>query len=203
MRCVAKLASGLSFVSDAGAIRSSCETAIASDAAGESLQSGGGAVRISQSGSPCSTACPNSAFTVLVPMPRGGVLMIRKSEGSSVRIIEHAQVGQNVFHFAAIVKRLPANQHVRHFLAAQFHFERPRLFVGAAQNGNVARLDAGVCQPQFDIGDNLLGLFGFILALQNDRPQAACARGPQDFSCRLRLKAISRLAKSKIASQVR
>ncbi len=104
-----------------------------------------------------------------------------QERGFVVRVIEHAQVGEDVFYFAAVVKRLAANQHVRNFFAAELQFKRSRLLVGAAQNGDVAALDGGVFQSQFDIGDGASSLVGFVLALHDGGCEAAETGGTQHF----------------------
>ncbi len=82
---------------------------------------------------------------------------------------EQFKIGEDVADLFAIVERHPADEHVRQSDAPQFHFEWPWLLVRAEQDGEIARLNARLAEPALQVGDDLPGLVGLVLALHDPR----------------------------------
>ena len=128
----------------------------------------------SQIGLPAATASSSSRVTVAWPMPRGGVLMIRSSETSSRGLTSSFEVGQHVADFLAVEERHAADQHVGHLGPPQFHLERPRLLVGAEEDGEIAAARRFVRDRSARISSTtVLASVVFVLELQDPRRLAA------------------------------
>ena len=86
------------------------------------------------------------------------------------------KIGQHVADLLAIVERHAAQQDVRNLGPAELHFERPRLLVGAAEDGEIAGLALAARDARGDFAHHGLGFLDLVLELQNPRRLAAGGR---------------------------
>ena len=89
------------------------------------------------------------------------------------------QVRHQVAGFAAVEKRLAAQQDVRHVLAAEFCFEHTWLIVGPEQDGDVARHDAEFADLVSNLAHDSFR-FGLLVRVRTEHHACAgfvCAEG--------------------------
>ena len=95
---------------------------------------------------------------VVLPMPRGGVLITRSKATSSLRIVQQVQVGQDVLDFLALEELQAVDHLVGHAQLAQGELERPAQGVDAVEDGEIARPAAAAVDVGGDPGGDPVGL---------------------------------------------
>ncbi len=95
------------------------------------------------------------------------------------RVGHHAQVGEDVLHFAAVVEAGAADHAVRHLGPDQGLFEGPALRIGAEEDGDVAVADALDPPQPADLGSQPGGLVVLVLGPVAAQLLADVAVGPQ------------------------
>ena len=86
---------------------------------------------------PVSSARRSRVSSVVLPMPRAGVLMTRLQRHGVVRIADEAEIAEQVFDLGALVKAESADHGVADVVAAQSFFDEAGLRVGAIEDGAV------------------------------------------------------------------
>ena len=80
---------------------------------------------LQQAAAPGRVACAASRSTVVLPMPRGGVLITRRRANLVGRIVQKLQIGQDVLDLLALEKFQAVDHLVGNALLAQGEFQRP------------------------------------------------------------------------------
>ncbi len=99
------------------------------------------------------------------------------------RLFDPFQIGDQITDLFAIEERLAAQHHVGNLGFAQFRFEQSRLFVGAKQDGDVARLNVIAFDQLGDFADDRFRFGGLVLVLLDPRTRTL-GTARESASCR-------------------
>ena len=113
------------------------------------------------------------------PIPRRGVLRMRRRLTVSVGFDEHPQVGERVAHLLALVEAHPADDLVGQADADEHLLEDARLGVGAVEDRDVAGLDAVVVAELVDLAGDERRLVVLVVGDVADDRLAVARVGPQ------------------------
>ncbi len=122
----------------------------------------GGVDRQVVAGGPALQFAPGAAADA---PPEGGVVDHSRQADAIIRVDHQAQEGQHILDLASLIELHPADKLVRHAVADERLFQRPRLRVGAIHHRALFGLRPPALHQPLDFGDHEAGLLLLVVCL--------------------------------------